>query len=112
MRGNVADDAEAALRRVIDESVDYGLALEGISVAYVARFQARREETMVRKSAFKCRPYSVTVGQNEFVIGRGGRLPERHHHAKPEGRLRAAGDDLVLSDRKWHGADVLITADL
>jgi hypothetical protein len=50
--------------------------------------------------------------QFEFMIGTGVRLPERHDHAKPEWRPRAAGHDLVLSDRKWHGGDVTITADL
>src|SRR5216683_5224707 len=59
-----------------------------------------------------CRPNSVTVGRMEFMIGTGVRLPERHDHAKPEGRPRAAGHDLVLSDREWHGGDVLMTADL
>jgi hypothetical protein len=48
----------------------------------------------------------------EFMIGTGVRLPERHDHAKPEGRPRAAGHDLVLSDREWHGGDVMMTADL
>ena len=40
------------------------------------------------------------------------RYPERHDHAKPEGRPRAAGHDLVLSDGKWHGGDVMMTANL
>jgi hypothetical protein len=48
----------------------------------------------------------------EFMIGRGVRLPERDDHAKPEGRPRAAGHDLVLSDGKWHGGDVTMTANL
>jgi hypothetical protein len=47
----------------------------------------------------------------EFLIGTGVRLPERHDHTKPEGRHRAAGHDLVLSDSKWHGGDVMMTAD-
>jgi len=36
------------LRRVIDESVGYGLALEGISAADVALSQARKKETVAR----------------------------------------------------------------
>jgi hypothetical protein len=48
----------------------------------------------------------------EFMLGTGVRLLERHDHAKPEGRPRAAGHDLVLSDGKWHGGDVMMTADL
>jgi hypothetical protein len=48
----------------------------------------------------------------EFLIGTGVRLPERHDHAKPEGRPRAAGHDLVVPDRKWHGGDVMMPADL
>ena len=48
----------------------------------------------------------------EFMIGTGVRLLERHDHAKPEGRPRAAGDDLVVSDSKRHGGDVMMTADL
>jgi hypothetical protein len=48
----------------------------------------------------------------EFLIGTGVRLPERHDHAKPEGRPRAAGHDLVLSDSKSHGGNVMMTADL
>jgi len=48
----------------------------------------------------------------ELLIGTGVRLPERHDHAKSEGRPRAAGHDLVLSDSKWHGGDVMMTADL
>src|SRR4029453_3928873 len=40
----------------------------------------------------------------------GVRLPERHDYAKPEGRLRAAGHELVLPDGKWHGGDVTMIA--
>ena len=39
------------LRRIIDGGVGYGLALEGISAADVARSQARKKETMARKRA-------------------------------------------------------------
>ena len=39
-------------------------------------------------------------------------MPERHDHAKPEGRPRAAGHHLILSDGKWHGGDVMLTANL
>ncbi len=45
------------------------------------------------------------------MIGIGVGPPQRHDHAKPEGRLRAADDDLILSDSKWDGADEPITAD-
>ena len=38
-------------RRIIDGGVGYGLALEGISAADVARSQARKKETMARKRA-------------------------------------------------------------
>src|SRR6266404_909977 len=48
----------------------------------------------------------------EFLIGAGVRLPERHDHAKPEGRPRAAGHDLVVPDSKWYGGDVMMPADL
>jgi hypothetical protein len=48
----------------------------------------------------------------EFIVGTGGQLPERHDHAKPEGRARAAGHDLVLSESKWHAAEVTMAAGL
>src|SRR5882672_12097477 len=64
------------------------------------------------KEGHPVHPHSVTIGQMEFMIGRGVRLPERDDHAKPEGRPRAAGHDLVLSDGKWRGGDVTMTANL
>jgi hypothetical protein len=47
----------------------------------------------------------------ECLIGAGGRLPERHDHAKPEGRPRAAGHDLVVPDSKRRGGDVMMPTD-
>ena len=45
-------------------------------------------------------------------VSGGAQLPDCHDHAKPEGRPRAAGHDLILSDGKRHGGDVMMTANL
>jgi hypothetical protein len=48
----------------------------------------------------------------ELLIGTGMRQSEHHDYAKPEGRPRAAGHDLVLSDSQLHDGDVMVTTDL
>src|SRR5438132_669419 len=54
---------------------------------------------------------SVTVRGPLAQRRLGAQLPERHDHAKPEGRPRAAGHDLILADGKWHGGQAVMTPD-